>query len=464
MPRYRIPYNAQALFVGPSPASGYHFLNYSGNFNNDYNTTTENINLISNLNRIQSVSFDVSAPKQEVKAFGNYGTVRRYQSEPPSVNLSFEYLIVGVRNEDKLGLYVNFPKQTSLGLGDPIFPDNYNVFLLSGFSTSSLGRSDRAYGYPLDYRDSKNFFLAVNSSEGKDFNARTTGESPQSCNVFGFGNCYLNSYRSRGSIGDFARASCDYIAENLVFYTSGVQMDTPALNPQTYQRHSDAKCSLTNGYDSGTVSALIPGDITIDIVSYPIVTGALALNGTGNARTANSSIYNWGVAYTGIQIESYDLSLELPRRAVKSITHRLPLNRKVTFPIKCSLGLQVLVHDYVSGSIENIFKSEENYDISVIIRNPASASTQGIAIRYDLKKATLDSLSYGTSIGNNKTLNLNLSTELSPSDFTKGLFISGLYNYNQILSSTKALIQENGFYILNEDGSLILTEKNDYQV
>jgi len=464
MPRFRIPYSAEALFVGPSPATGYNFLDYNSNLNNNYTSGVNNINLITHLNRVQNVSFDIITPKTDVKSFGKYGSVRSYAAETPTVSLNFEYLQVGVRNEDKIGLYVNFPKQTYQGLSDPVFPDNYNVFLLSGFYTSSTNRSNRAYNWPFDYRDSRNFFLSVAKNEGQDYNARTSGANVQDSNVFAFGNCYLNSYKARGAVGDFPRVSCSYTAENCVMYTSGSGISSPAVDPQTFSQYSSVKCVLPNGYDSGIVSALLPGDISINVTSFPIITGVSALKGTGNAMTANQSIYNLGISYTGIEIENYDLTLEMPRRAVKSLTHILPINRKMIFPVKCNLNLQIVVHDYVSGSVENIFKSEENYDVSVIIVNPYSASLQGTAIRYDLKKAVLNSLSYQTSIGANKILNLAFSTELSPDDFSRGLFISGLYNSNQLLSSIGGLQQENSFYILQEDGNRILIEDNNFQI
>jgi hypothetical protein len=467
MPRFRIPYNAEAFFAGPSPASGYHFISLdAGVLNNDFTDVTDNINLISVLNRIQSVSFDISTPKTDVKGFGNYGSIRRYQSEPPIATVTFDYLQMGVRNEDKLGLYVNFPKVNSSGqLSSEVFTENYNVFLLSGFYTSSLNKNtNRSLGWPLDYRDNKNLFLAINKGDNLDFNARTTGAPLQNCDVFAFGNCYLDSYQARGSVGDFPRVTCQYTAENVVFYTSGSGIANPALNPQTYTKDETVKCVIPNGYSSGYVSVLEPGDISINITSFPLTTGVSALKGTGIARAANPSIYNLGIAYTGIQIQNYDLSFQLNRRPINSLTHILPLNRKVVFPVKCNVGMQIIVHDYVSGSIENIFRNEENYDLSIIIRNPSRAAIQGIAVRYDLKKAVLDSMSYDTSIGANKVLNLSFSTELSPTDYSKGLFISGLYNTNEFQNNTSVLLQEDGFRILQEDGSLILLEQNTFQV
>lgn len=447
MPRYRIPYNAEALFVGPSPPSGYHFLSRSGF---QLQNPNGNINLVTHINRVQNFSFSVLTEPTEIQTFGNYGNLKTYKTEHPKVNFNFEYLSMGVRNEDKLGLYVNFPYPD----GTPIFQNNYQVFLLSGLYTSSMDKSDRAYGWPLAYRDSKNFFLAVGKEGVVDFNNKTSGQSPTGCDVLAFGNCYLTSYSANGAVGDFPRVTCSYEADNLMFYSSGSGFVNPSLNPTTYTQFNNW-CVIPNNYESGYVSALLPSDISLTVTPYPIQSTVSVLQGTGQSTSSNPHIFNWAINYTGIQIQNYNLSISLPRREVKNILYKIPLNRKLIFPVKTTLSFDAIVHDYISGSIANLFKSEEEYDISIVINNPTYAITGGTAIRYDFKKLKLEKYSFNTAIGSNKMFSVDFSNDLSPSDLSKGLFISGLYNTTEITTQKDCLLQENGFLILQEDGSCI---------
>lgn len=461
MPRFRIGYNAQALFAGPSPASGYYFLStVDKSINNSF--LSSNINLISYINRVQNVSFQIEAPKTKIQQVGFAGNIRDYTSEPPTVNVSFEYIQNGVRNEDKLGLYVNFPSQESSIYGQPIFPNNTGVFLLSGFYTSSMGRSSRAYGYPLDYRDSRNLFLTINKNEGRDFNSISSGVNTEDCNVIGFGNCYLTSYRAKASVGDFPRVSVNYIGDNVRFYTSGSGFFSPALNVTDYTPFEDTKCIIPNNFEDELVTALLPGDITMNITAYPQTTGINVLYGTGYIGNTKDNVYQFGVNHTGIQIQNYDLTIDLQRKPVKNLIYKLPLNRKLIFPCEARLNFQAIVHDYISGSLETIFNNEEEYDVSISIRNPTFALTGGVAVKYDVLKAKLENISYDTSIGANKTINVSLVTQMSPHDLSRGLFISGLYNTRQNISSSSRLLKENGEYILLEDSSFILLEDNTY--
>lgn len=459
MPKFRIPYNAEALFVGPSPASGYNFLSSQGRTN----VSNGNINLISYLNRVQDVSFEITSPKTNVKAFGKYGHLKTYQTKNSTVNLSFSYLQIGVRNEDKLGLYVNFPKPETSYSGAPIFSNNDQVFLLSGFYTSSQERSDRALGWPLAYRDNKNIFLAINKTDGNDFNNYSTGSPPNTgSNVFAFGNCYLTSYKTEASINSLPTVSVNYIADNLVFYSSGSGMQNPSLAPDGTQYTSI--CSLPNNYENKKVTALVPSDISLDITSYPSQSSISSLQGTGVASSLNSDIFNHGISYTGIQIQGYSISFDLPRKTIENLIYKIPQNRKLLFPIKANISLNAIVNSFNTGNIYNLFRYEEDYDLNIKISNPTWSRGTGVAVHYKIKKAKLESNSYSSSIGENQSYQINLSTELSPSDLSRGLFISGQYNTDESVSSSGFLLQENGFRILQEDNSGIIIDNSSFLV
>ena len=54
------------------------------------------------------------------------------------------------------------------------------------------------------------------------------------------------------------------------------------------------------------------------------------------------------------------------------------------------------------------------------------------AIRYDLKGLKIDSQSFSSSIGSNKTVDLTFSTQIGgPNDVLNGVFMSGA-GYNQV--------------------------------
>jgi hypothetical protein len=103
MSRNRTIYNVEALYVGPAPDSGYHFIDYSGNLRNLPQLTSYTVNLVKHIPRVQSVSYNIDLPYTNVLYLGKQGTVKQSHFEPPTINLNFEYLQVGV-----LGCVVSF--------------------------------------------------------------------------------------------------------------------------------------------------------------------------------------------------------------------------------------------------------------------------------------------------------------------------------------------------------------------
>lgn len=448
MPRFRIPFNAEAVFIGPAHATGYHFITRDGELNNNF-SDINNINLVTHLNRVQSFNYSQENQLTPVPAFGKKGTIKRYASSPARITFSFDYLQYGVRNEDKLGFYVNYPNMQSPNSGDPIYPNNYNVFLLNGFHSNSDARQTNANQWPMEYRDCKNLFLSVGSGVGLDFNSETTSTAVKRGHVLGFGNCYLSSYNARAAVGDFPKAQVSFVAENLSQYSENTGQTIPAISPKTFTPLTGRYFNIPNNYDYSNVSVLLPGDISFDFSGYSQVNAPI-LSGIANYG-APTSVNNLSFNFNNLQIINYDINIDLPRKATNSLNYKVPINRKVSFPVYANLNLRVIVNDYIMGSSRELFNNEQDYDLTIRLKNPITAPVQGDGIRYDFRKAKLINYNFESAIGDNKVASFTFSTELSPSDLTKGLFISGLYNTE--------VTQQSG-YILMEDGSKILFENS----
>ena len=60
-----------------------------------------------NLDRVQALSFNVEANRQQPTEVGSFGFVANQVMQSPDVNLEIEYLLSDGDNERNLGLYVN---------------------------------------------------------------------------------------------------------------------------------------------------------------------------------------------------------------------------------------------------------------------------------------------------------------------------------------------------------------------
>ena len=102
MPTNRVIYNNQLLLVGPAPASGYYFCDPNGTL-----LPTGVYNLIQPLKRINQFSYQISTQPVRFTEIGNASTIYDHNLNPPEINLSFNYNIKDLRNEARLGFYVN---------------------------------------------------------------------------------------------------------------------------------------------------------------------------------------------------------------------------------------------------------------------------------------------------------------------------------------------------------------------
>lgn len=167
MAKNQIIYNVEDLFIGPCPASGNHFINYSGGLNNNYedlpyvtyenfqhispnpavinaiipkdknqNTFPRNHNLLKRLDRIQNISYDISTNRTIINQIGKAASVDRIHLNKPQVSVSFSYILSSLRNEARMGFNINHPRLDYPYTGDKYHyrTDNDDpLFVFSGF-------------------------------------------------------------------------------------------------------------------------------------------------------------------------------------------------------------------------------------------------------------------------------------------------------------------------------------------
>lgn len=230
MPRNRTIYNNQALYVGPTPATGSHD------------------GTIEQLHRIQSISHGFELARQDVNQYGNLAAIDRIVLDSPTVNLDFSYLITNGVNEERLG------------------------FNIGGAVSAASGLLDGT-------EDEKNYFV-VTVPEGLDaVNETTTG----SHYVYAIGNGFISNYTAEASVGDIPTATVTVEGLNVNYDSGSTGNYIPAVDPEDGTLITDWKYGLPTAVSeesAGQPTALAYGDIELSI---PNTIGA-KMAGVGKAH------------------------------------------------------------------------------------------------------------------------------------------------------------------------------------
>ena len=451
-------YQIHGLFAGPAPATGYHFVNqYAKLTNSNFGIGSSVHNLIQPILRVQSADYSINANRTEIKQLGYGGTVSRPVLQAPTVNLNFSYLQMGLINEARLGFYVNYDQYNDRKGGNQFYANNFGVGLLSGFYTKDLTRVDNELQWPRLYRDKRNLFIAV-GSVGNDLNKNYyTGNDADIQNVISFGNSYLTSYETRASVGDFPKCSVSYICENMTVQ-NGPSGYIPALDARSGTPLTGVYYSIPSNFvATGNNKVLLPGDSTLSLSATGAISGFDLVNRTGNNVSSLSNLSNLGIDIQDVKIQSYQISMDLRRRELNSLTYKLPVDRPLELPVYSNLSLSMVIGDDQTGSFYNLLRQDNEYNVTIKLKNPPYGPRRGTAIQYDFLRASFENISFSNSIGDNKTANLSFTTEINPANLTRGMFMSGLLNvdgYQNI--PAYYLLKEDGSYLLKEDGGKIV--------
>ena len=208
MPRKRIIYQSEALFVGPTGGAN-----------------------LTQINRVQSANYSFDITRQDINQFGQLGAIDRVIVEQPTVSLDFSYYANDGANETGMGFVLG---TTRGALAD----------ILSGG------------------KDILNYYILV-SPEGTDANIDTSIATGQGKTI-GIGNAGLTSYSVEASVGGFPTVSVNAEALNMKFYASTTG-HVPTVNPLDGAPNSSNTFTVPIPTTGLGFTALRPGDISLAI-------------------------------------------------------------------------------------------------------------------------------------------------------------------------------------------------------
>jgi len=381
MARNRIIYQSEALYAGPSPATGFHYGSFTPGVGGSTNVANENTNLVKQLQRIQTANYSFKVDRTNVNQFGQLAAIDRVILNSPTVSLDFSYLLANLSNETGLGFSISTPGSAS------------EVSAISGILNKT--------------QDERNYFIRT-VSEGSDA-VEFTDATSASNGVIGIGNAFLTSYSTEGSVGNFPTTTINVEGLNMNFQKGTSGNYTPAINPtngaalSNYYQLPKALQNSSNTTNISGISALRPGDIT------------LSLNNT-NAGGADVDAMN---------VQNYTMSFDLGRTPIQRLGNKFAFTREINFPLTVTLKVDAQMTDLQTGALAQTVNSDSTtYTPTVTIKSPTD-STVTVA-QFKLKGAKLDSQEFSSDIGKNKTVSLTFSTQVGgPQDLSNGIFISG---------------------------------------
>lgn len=467
---YRIPYQAEYLYVGPSPSTGCHFMDYTGLLNDKYYDLQNNHNLLKSISRVQDISFSLEDNRTEVRQLGVKSLVDRYDINPPKISLSFSYLLNGLANDARLGLNVNYAQFQYPYSGTPYYPDNFSVNLLSGLCSRDFTRPTGDPYWPYSMRDNRNIFLVRKKDNqeiikfgGNSFLqpdlTHTVDPLATGYEVMAFSHCYLESYQTQAAVNALPLSKASYSCEGASFYLSGSGCYTPAVNLQTRQLMNQLHFNVPEPREETPLSVLQPGDILLSLTS-----------------ASGGNLTGFYIDIQNSYINAYSLSFAFNRDSLNSIGYMSAIDKEITFPVLCNLSFNMTVGNIQSGCFIDRLNSDIGYNVDIKLRNPSkvpfplyspsnlnkaprhSGPAFGLnetSVWYAFRNAKFNSSSYSSAIGSNATATLNFSVEVGNEDYSRcGLFISGDLGIDKLSSY---LLDESGFALIDESsGAFVL--------
>jgi len=390
MANNRIIYQSDALFVSKDVSSSTH---------------TDHVQL----RRVQSANYSLNVSRQDVNQYGQLARIDSIILESPSVSFDTSYYLGDGFNEMALG-FLN------------------DAGMDGGFISGQIAATSGA-----------NFYI-LSTPEGTDANSPRanidvdgagagTYQGRNDFSTIGIGNAFVTDYTLDASVGDIPTVSVSLEGTNMVG-TAGVSgsnggnysgivgagidpADGTALSSQGAITLPEASDSL----GAAIPTALRPGDITISLNSADAKT-IVDISGSGASH-----------------VQSVSLSIPMSRTPIDRLGSKFAFARVVDFPITPTFSVSAIVSDTKSKALTAMIANDSFIEeINIGFKDQDGTSERA---NFRLTKLKLDSESFSSSIGPNKTVDLNFSLTIGgPNDTTNNVFFSGSHNAD-VLGNTR---------------------------
>jgi hypothetical protein len=353
--------------------------------------------------RVQSANYNFNITRQDVNQYGQLARIDSIVLEPPTVGLDFTYYPTDGYNERVL----NFALQTGRGAtadGSAAAADR-EINFASGHMVTSSGQ---------------NFYI-LTAQEGNDAHG-TVGTDGHS--VIGIGNAFVTDYTLDLAVGSLPTVSVTLEGSNMLSDTatsgtnaiSGVSM--AGITPEDGSSlGGTVNLPLPVENPGGSISALRPGDITFDLSAFDTNKSLAKIDGTSSA----------------IHVQSASVSLPLSRTPLQRLGSKFSFARVVDFPIVATMTVNGVVNELTANDLSSIIDLTDTHTVSITMKD----TNGNQKLKYSLKGAKIESQSFSSSIGSDKTVDMTFTTQIGgPQDQTNGIFVSG--------ATTSAVFVEGG--------------------
>lgn len=369
----RLFYQVFGLYVSSSPSTGYFF---NTGFNNVYTGSNSGNNLITNLERVQSVNDSWNQPRLNVLQFGQIAPVDRIIVEPPTVPLEFSYLVDSLANERRLGFDVS-------GVNGCIG----NIL--------NLTQTDKTY------------FIAI---------------APPGVDVVGYTGQMQTKYVTNGYLGSW---STEAAVGGLPTTTVGAQGFNWATATGSFNQPLQAVDYINNVLTTGNL-------FTLPVATSGIINTVAAIRPSEITCSISNPVI--GLNMQALNIQRYNFSFNLNLQKLTRLGNFFPYALVISFPVDVTASITAYYSDLTADTLSRLQCNDATYTLTANLLQPycLGAPSGLVAAQYKLIGAKLDSQSFPESVSDIAApVTLNFTSTLgSATDQVHNFFMSGINGTN----------------------------------
>jgi hypothetical protein len=432
------------------------------------------------LSRVQSANYSFTINRQDVNQFGQLARIDSVAIDPPTVSLDFSYYLTNGENEANMGFKVgtalelaatttNFVQTDELekqvagrnffilttpegtdAVGSSKFDDTATpptqltgTIEVAGGDLGAVVGTGAAFDTELSpgdeikigteirtvdaIADADNLTVTADFSAlvgaGADIYKIIDSHGPDSTadtTTIALGNGFISNYSMEAAVGGMPTASVTVEGLNLQSNTGFHNIDIPAVNPDDGKPVDGISFSLPEaisaiddpqgGASTKGFSCLRPGDIEMTLGTAGAA--GLMTNLPGSANT--------------VHVQNFSIDVPMSRTPLQRLGNPYSYTKPLDYPLTITCSISAIASDLKDGNVTSQLFEFTKHNLTFTLKDPSADGSGDNALTFELRGAQVDSESFSSTIGDNKSVDISFSVQVGgPEDKAAGLFVAG---------------------------------------
>ena len=127
-----------------------------------------------------------------------------------------------------------------------------------------------------------------------------------------------------------------------------------------------------------------------------------------------------------VHVQNFSIDVPMSRTPLQRLGNPYSYTKPLDYPLTVTCSISAIASDLAEGNVTSQLFEMDKHTLTFTLKDPSADGSGDNAMTFELRGAQVDSESFSSTIGDNKSVDISFSVQIGgPEDKDAGLFVAG---------------------------------------